>query len=51
MLGLDLLVGALIAYGYAHVDSHYWGAAALFWAGELTVDVWACAHSARQNRK
>jgi hypothetical protein len=55
LLALDLLVATLIAWGYAHVESRYWPAVALFWALELCVDVWAycatCARTARQNRK
>jgi hypothetical protein len=55
LLALDLLVAGLIAWGYAHVESRYWPAVALFWALELAVDVWAycatCARTARQNWK
>lgn len=50
LLALDLLVAALIAYGWAHVESRYWPACALFWALELCVDAWAyCA--ARRGRQ
>jgi hypothetical protein len=41
MLGLDLLVGALIAYGFVHIESPYWPAVLLFWVLELAGDLWA----------
>lgn len=52
LLALDLLVAALIAWGCAHVESHYWPLVALFWALESFVDVCAyCARTARQKGK